>query len=260
MWTKGEIFADAYTHRENMVTGIEARTKLAFTVAALLINLLSPSPITPLAIALFCIFTLLAIKIPPRLLLLRLALPLVTASVVLVTQVFFYGATPMFTIPVLGFHLTGYTEGLTRGILIMSRVLGGISLILLLSMSTPAHRLLLAAAWFRVPKVLVELSLLMYRYIFVLLEEVLTIRDAQRVRLGYRSWRQSMRSLAILGSSLVLRAFDRAGRVFEAMTARGYTGAMTVSYAASFQGRDYFVAGGLISLLAVFYFIGQVGA
>jgi len=142
--------------------------------------------------------------------------------------------------------------------LIMSRVIGGVSLILFLSLSTPANRLFLAASWFHLPKIFVELTLLVYRYIFVLIEEVVTIKDAQKVRLGYHGWHQSMRSLGVLGGSLILRAYDRAGRVFEAMSARGYSGTMPVEYTEPFGRRDLVTVICLSTVLAIFYLIGRV--
>jgi len=254
MFDKSDIFSDAFAHKENCISRIEARTKIVFVVLALVINLLSPSVYTPLAIAVFCLATLLAIKIPPRLLMLRLTMPLVMAAVVLVTQLFFYGTTPLFTVPVLG--VVGYEEGLFHGLLIMSRVIGGVSLILFLGMSTPAHRLLMAARWFRLPKIFVELALLIYRYIFVLIEEAISIKDAQRVRLGYGNWRRGMRSVGTLGGILVLRAYDRAERVFAAMIARGYSGALSVSYAGHFGGKDFIAAAALSTVLVIIYLVG----
>ena len=110
------------------------------------------------------------------------------------------------------------------------------------------------------PKILVELTLLVYRYIFVLLEEIVTIKDAQRVRLGYHNWRQSMRSISILGGSLILRAYDRAERVFEAMVARGYTGAVTVSYTEHFGRKDFITAVCLGTVLVILYLAGRLRA
>ena len=260
MFDKSDIFSEVFAHKENLVTGIEARIKIAFTVIALVINLLSPTIYTPIAIALFCLATLMAIRIPPKLLMLRLIMPLVMAAVVLITQIFFYGTTTLFTIPFWGFNLVGYEEGLARGLLIMCRVIGGVSLILFLSMSTPAHKLLVAARWFRLPKAFIELALLIYRYIFVLIEEAIAIKDAQRVRLGYRNWQQSIRSVGTLGGILVLRAYDRAERVFEAMIARGYTGAMTINYTEHFGRKDFIAAVGLSTVLVILYLVGQLRA
>ena len=260
MFDKSDIFSDVFARKENLVTGIEARIKIAFTVIALVINLLSPTIYTPIAIAVFCLATLMAIRIPPKLLMLRLIMPLVMAAVVLITQIFFYGTTPLFTIPFWGFNLVGYEEGLARGFLIMCRVIGGVSLILFLGMSTSAHRLLVAASWFRLPKVFIELALLIYRYIFVLIEEAITIKDAQRVRLGYRNWQQSIRSVSTLGGIIVLRAYDRAERVFEAMIARGYTGAMAIDYTEHFGRKDFIAAVCLSTVLAILYLVGQLRA
>jgi len=256
MFAESHIFSDAFAHKENFVTGIEVRTKIIFTFLALVINLLSPSVYTPIAIAVFCLATLIAIRIPPRLLLLRLIMPLVMAVVVLMTQLFFYGTTPLFAIPFLG--VVGYEEGLVHGLLIMWRVIGGMSLILFLSMSTPVNKLLMAVRWFRLPRAFIELALLIYRYIFVLIEEVVAIKDAQRVRLGYRNWQQGIRSVGTLGGILVLRAYDRAERVFEAMLARGYTGAMTINYAEHFGRKDFIAAICLSTALAILYLVGQL--
>ncbi|MCL0075555.1 cobalt ECF transporter T component CbiQ [Dehalococcoidia bacterium] len=260
MSLKDKVFSDVFAQKQNLVTGIEARTKIAFISIALVINLMSPTIFSSLGIAVFCLITLLSIKIPPGLLLLRLTMPLVMAVIVLIIQTFLYGGTPLFTIPIWGFHLVGYAEGLARGLLIMGRVIGGVSLILFLSMSTPTNKLLMAACWFRVPKLFIELTLLVYRYVFVLIEEVVAIRNAQKVRLGYRNRRQGMKSLGILGGSLILRAYDRADRIFDAMIARGYTGTMAINYQPRFGRKDYLATLGLGAILVIFYLMGQLGA
>lgn len=258
MSLENKVFSDVFAQRQNLITAIEARTKIAFVAIALVINLVSPTIYTPLSIALFCIAALLAIKIPPGLILLRLTIPLFMVVIVLITQIFFYGVTPLFTIVLWGFHLVGYAEGMDRGVLIMSRVIGGVSLILFLSMSTPINKLLMAARWFRVPKLFVELTLLVYRYIFVLIEETVAIKNAQKVRLGYRNWRQSINSVGILGGSLILRIYDRADRIFDAMIVRGYTGTMEVNYRPTFSRKDYLAAFGLGAILVIFYLSGRM--
>lgn len=252
-----DIFSEVFAQRENFLTGIEARIKIAFTLIALLVNLLAPTPYTPLSIAIFCfILLLLVIKIPPGLLLLRLAMPLVMATIILVVQTFLFGTTPLFTLSLGGFHLTGYDEGLARGFLIMVRMIAGVSLILFLGMSTPANKLFLAASWFKAPKVFLELALLIYRYVFLLLEEVATMKDAQRVRLGYGNWRRSMKSLGVLGGSLILRAYERAEKVYEAMLVRGYTG--QVNYQQKLGRKDYLVLLSSGALLIAFYLAGLI--
>ncbi len=252
------ITSDIFAQKQNWATTIDARVKLVFVLLALLLNLLSPTVYTPLAFAISCLAILVTTGVPPRLLAVRLLLPLVTAGTASIVQMFFYGHTPLFTIQLWHFQLTGYEEGLTRGFLIMSRVMGGVSLVLFLSMSTPVSRLLSAARWFRLSSTFIELALLIYRYVFVLLEEVGTITSAQRVRLGYRTWRQTMNSLEVLGGSVVLRAYDRAERVFQAMLVRGYTGESRTSRGDRLHRGDYMAAFAFTTILAAFYIVGRV--
>ncbi|MBI2848357.1 MAG: cobalt ECF transporter T component CbiQ [Chloroflexi bacterium] len=254
---KCEIFSDIFAQKKSPVTGIDARIKLVFALLALLVSLLSLKTYVPLAIAALCLIALISIRIPVVLLILRLAVPLFMAGVVLMTQLFLNGVTPLFTVDLGIFRLTGYEEGLAQGLLIMSRVIGGMLVLLLLTMSTPAHELFLAARWLKMPKSFVELALLVYRYIFVLADEVAVIRNAQKVRLGYRGWSRVMGSTIVLGGSLVLRSYDRAERVFEAMLVRGYSGAIGAIYQQRLQRNDYLTAIVLSALMASLFLVGR---
>ena len=66
-----------------------------------------------------------------------------------------------------------------------------------------------------------------------------------------------MGSLGVLGGSLILRTYDRAERVFDAMIARGYSGTMTVSYTEHFGRKDFITAVCLSAILVILYLIGQ---
>lgn len=242
-----------YNVKGNVITDIEVRMKVIFVLVCIIINLISPSFITPLIIAFLSLVALLVSGIHVKKLILRLAIPLIMAIVIMITQIFFFGNTPLFITEIGNIKITGYIEGLYHGILIVCRVIAGVLLVLLLSMTTPTHKLIMAASWFHIPKLMTELLLLIYRYIFVLFEEMLCIRDAQRVRLGYSNWHRSMNSLSTLAGSLIMRAYDRANRVFDAMMARGYGGATYTIPAEHLRRRDYLIAlvmAGIIALLS----------
>lgn len=61
----------------------------------------------------------------------------------------------------------------------------------------------------RLPAVLIEHMVLTYRFIFILLEEAATIRQAQSLRFGYSSLRTSYHSLSMLVGLLLQRVFIR---------------------------------------------------
>jgi len=67
--------------------------------------------------------------------------------------------------------------------------------------------------------------MLTYRYIFVLATELARLRIALRVR-GYRNRasRHSYRTVGHVGGTLLVRGYERAERVGQAMRCRGFDG------------------------------------
>jgi cobalt/nickel transport system permease protein len=57
--------------------------------------------------------------------------------------------------------------------------------------------------------------------VFVLLESLRTIREAQTARMGYSSVRRSYRSSGALAAAVLTRSFDRAHRLQAGLAGRG---------------------------------------
>lgn len=91
--------------------------------------------------------------------------------------------------------------------------------------STPMRRLLRAGESIGVPRVLIQVAMLTYRYIYTLSRELTSVRWALATR-GFRSrfrW-ESYRALSnVIGMTLV-RSLERTDRVYRAMQCRGYQG------------------------------------
>jgi cobalt/nickel transport system permease protein len=93
---------------------------------------------------------------------------------------------------------------------------------ILLSNTTPFGDLLGLLRRIRAPGVFVTILALMYRYLFVLIDEFERIDRARKSRTftpgRYRAW---FISSTVLGA-LLLRSTERAGRIYAAMCARGW--------------------------------------
>ncbi len=237
-----EIFSDIFAHRENYLSSIDVRVKLIFTLAAIVLIITSPGVFIPVAMTLFSLFALLTVSIPLGLLTFRMLAPLWVAFILMVIQIFFYGEQKIFEIQVFMWHLTGYREGLERGTLLASRVLGAGSMLLFLSMTTPTNRIFACLRSLRFPAAWVEVAMFTYRYIFVFIEDMTNIKDAQRMRLGYTNWRRGMDSFGILAGSVLLKAFDQAESTFQAMKLRGYNGEFPYLFRREFSLKDLFVS------------------
>lgn len=94
--------------------------------------------------------------------------------------------------------------------------------IILLSNTTPFAELLNTLRRIGLPRLLVTILALMYRYIFVLIDEAERLNRARESRTFSESRLQKWYSLASLVGQLFVRSTERAERIFAAMLARGW--------------------------------------
>ncbi len=108
---------------------------------------------------------------------------------------------------------------------------------LLLIATTGMDRLAGSLRMLKVPRVFVLQLLLTYRYISVLMEEVARSLRAYSLRAPNQKGvhRSAWGSLA---GQLILRTFDRAQRIYEAMCLRGFTGEYNTGGFSSIRGWD----------------------
>lgn len=116
-------------------------------------------------------------------------------------------------------------RGLIAGLAVFCRGLAVGCFALLLVGTAPLHHTLAAAHKLKVPGLLVQLTLLAYRYAFLLAAEMRRLRVAMRTR-GFRmrASRHAYRSLGHATGALLVRGADRADHVAAAMRCRGFDG------------------------------------
>ena len=93
---------------------------------------------------------------------------------------------------------------------------------LLLSNTVPFNDLLRILRRAHVPAVIVTILALMYRYIFVLIDEMERLNRARQSRTFSSRRRFTWYSLSLIIGQLFVRSTQRAERVFGAMSARGW--------------------------------------
>ncbi len=116
-------------------------------------------------------------------------------------------------------------QGLLVGAAVVFRGVAIGALALALIGTAPVHHTLTAAHRLKVPGLLVLVTLLAYRYAFLLTDELRRLRVALRVR-GFRTRanRHGYRTAGHVVGAVLVRGADRADRVSEAMRARGFDG------------------------------------
>lgn len=224
-------FLDPYRPRPSLIHALDARLKFILALAFILTNALVPVGAWPVYV-----------------LLLALTLTVVVLSELGVVYVlkrsalaapFALAALPLvFTTPggVLA-HLPGglvlSVAGLERFLSIAFKSWLSVQIAIVLASSTTFPDLLVAMRAVGVPRLLVAIFGLMWRYLFVLVDEALRLLRARAARSGHSHlpdlrpggsliWRA--RVAGGMAGSLLLRAFERSDRIYMAMLSRGYDG------------------------------------
>ncbi|MDI6853311.1 MAG: cobalt ECF transporter T component CbiQ [Deltaproteobacteria bacterium] len=120
-------------------------------------------------------------------------------------------------------HPGGWEAGLRQGGVIFIKGLAMVLVVFPMFGTTPFHVSMKALASLKVPERLVAMILFTYRYLFGFAEEVRTMQQAARAR-GFkpRSNRRTLGTFGNLIGLMVVRAYERTERIYQAMLARGF--------------------------------------
>ena len=216
---------DSYAH-SNGLRDTNTYFKVLFAILTMLISLVSTSPVVPFVV--FLLLTYLIIfkaKIPHKFYLKFLSVPFVFAFITFVFMAVFFGVGSH--ILELGiFNIAVTSDGFNLGLLVFSRMLGGFSCLAFLALTTPMTELFSVLERFKIPKIVLELAMLMYRYIFVFLDEGINMYHSQETRLGYSTIKRSFKSMGMLGSNLFIKTWVKGEQVYLAMESRCYDGSI----------------------------------
>lgn len=158
-----------------------------------------------------------------KMLCLRLIIPFGVAWLVLLSFLLTYGQIEIGRITI--FHLVFplYLEGLERGFLITLRLLAAVSIITLLSITTPMPEIMATMRLIKVPGLIVDLAEMIYRYITLMDQAAHTMRRAQVSRGGDSlPWYRQVYDLGVVAGVLMIKALDRSTRIYKAMLSRGF--------------------------------------
>ena len=112
-------------------------------------------------------------------------------------------------------------------IFLVTRALGAASALNFLALTTPLIDIVGLLRKMRLPEAIIDIMVIMYRFIFVLLDTLDRMVMAQTSRLGFQTgyWRQ-MQNTGQLGARLFINALNRSERLETAAAARGFNGTM----------------------------------
>jgi len=236
------------------------KLKLGLVAAALLVGVSSTSPVAPLFIALsMSLATIRLGKIPAKFYAELAIAPLSFALFGAVIILFFFGSGPeIFSLELLGHQIGASAEGASLAVLVVSRTLSGMCCLFFLALTTPMVELFAVLKALRMPDSFVELSMMIYRYIFVFLEVAIRMRHAQVMRLGYDGFRCSIQSFSMMAGTLFLRTMEQGEKLYTAMDARCYDGRLSLfEEKRPIKVQELLAASGYVTFIAALAYISR---
>lgn len=130
------------------------------------------------------------------------------------------------SVPVFSKYLSISRQGVFEGTSIVLKAFASVSCLYFLSLSTPVFEIVGVINRLRCPKIMTELMLLIYRFIFILTDTSHLMMLSADSRLGYMTKKNWIHTTGLIAGSLFLKAFKKSSDMYNAMEARCYDGTL----------------------------------
>ena len=233
------LLMEQYASRDGLLQRMEPRLKLVLAVLLIVLAGLSRSIPALLTMWAFTLLLMLLSGLPVLVMQKRIwgFIPLLTliAAVPAMFNIIIDG-TPLLMVHQaphastwLGIHIPANVyiskQGVMAGFFLFLRVGLSLSMGVLLTMTTPVARLLKSLHVMGVPSLLVMIIEMSYRYLVLLLNLSIEMFEARSLRtVGIISMTSRRAQVGSSIAALFARSMELADEVYQAMTARGYTG------------------------------------
>jgi cobalt/nickel transport system permease protein len=257
---------DRYHEKESFIHRLDPRVKVLVTIVFIVSNALLPDGAWLAFI--FAWLFLLAVNAFSKLGItytFRRSLVALPFALIAITVLFSIPGKPVanFSIAMWNFVITD--AGLLRFVSILIRSWLSVQIALLLVAATRFPDLIHALEHLRVPAILTTIIAFLYRYLFVLTDEVFRLLRARESRSAGRAGKRSgggvfwrAKVAGNMAGQLFLRSYERSDRIYNAMLSRGYTGHLYTLNAHEMKPRDYFVTAFAIAIIFIVQIIGRL--
>jgi cobalt/nickel transport system permease protein len=251
---------DRYHENESFLHRLDSRVKVVVTVVFILSNALLPDGAW-IAFGLSWLFLLFANQLSHLGIgfTIKRSLVALPFALIALTVLFSMPGKPLSSFHFLLWDLTITDTGLLRFVSILVRSWLSVQMAILLVATVRFPDLIHALEHLRIPSILTTIIAFLYRYLFVLADEVYRLMRARESRSaavpgkkpgGSVAWRAGV--AGHMAGQLFLRSYERSDRVYNAMLARGYAGHMETIHPHELRRRDYITVA--LALLAILFF------
>jgi len=246
-------FLDHHSSTESPIHHLDARAKIIVFITFILIAVSLP----PTSFLLFALltFALISIGLLARLPLGHLAkkvliiLPFLLVVAISIPFMKKDGVGGGYSLGIGGLSVSQSGLWILWNVIVKSSL--GVFSVILLSSTTSFPQLIKGMERLGSPKIFTILASFMYRYSFILIDEMQRMKRARDSRCFGGRWFWQLRVIGHMVGTLFLRSFHRGERVYLAMLSRGYQGTMPETTPGRFGLSEMF----FLSLSPIFIFL-----
>ncbi len=251
-------FIDEYSGLDSFVHRLDPRTKLICSLAFILAVVLTPAGTWRVFASYLGILVVLILlsKLPIGYVLKRSLVIFPFVILIAVFVPFFKQGQEAVGYDIGTWHIAVTYEGLSVLINVMIKSWLCILCLIVLSSSTRFEELLHGMDRLKVPRIFVQITAFMYRYMFVLADQAMRMQMARDSRNFGLNRINIFKTMGNMIGMLFIRSYERAERIYAAMLSRGYYGEIVAVNQLKFRIPDACFALSLCLLLvcpAVFW-------
>lgn len=206
------ILIDKYAYT-NKLSDINPQIKVGIGLVFLIISMITHNMIILLAIMVLMSIAIVGIaKIDLKNYLKLLRIPIYFLVIGVITNLInisFESKSLIYSFKVFNFYMGVSSESLETSKYILLRSMSCVTCVYFFVLTTPFNQLLYLLKRLKISDTIIEISMLVYRFIFIFLEEVMDIKKSQELRLGYIDLKTSYKSIGLLGNLLYKRLMKR---------------------------------------------------
>lgn len=206
------LLIDKYAYTNNL-TNLKPQIKVGISISLLTISMIVSN-----ILALICIMALTSIsivciaKISLKSYIRLLKIPiyfLVIGILVNTINICFDSESLIYSVSIFNVYIGISNQSIETSLYILLRSMSCLTCVYFFILTTPFNQLLSLLKIIHIPDTVIELTMLVYRFIFIFLEEVSDIIKSQQLRFGYIDLKTSYRSIGLLVNLLFKRLIKR---------------------------------------------------
>lgn len=209
---------------DSIIHNLNGPVKLISAIIIIVFTVFSQQIIVPIIMEIFLLLILYLSKVSIKDAFKRIALLLPFSGAIIIFQPFIYPGNVLWAYSWIQITDTG----LNWAILLFGRVITSLTAIVLLSSTSPMQEIVASFRKLKMPKELAMILSITVRFLFVFIDELTTIRNAQKSRnFNIHSklvpYRWIVRQVGYTIAMMFLKSYEQGERVHKSMISRGFS-------------------------------------